>query len=97
MRTLTMNLNRSSMNFKGLSGERDGGGGQPIVCAVGSSSLQPAALTFEFDCFEAIMPITNVQSFMNHLVLDLKQFDRNISNTIRVLVTVRQRMILSNF
>ena len=43
------------------------------------------------------MPITNVQSFMNHLVLDLKQFDRNISNTIRVLVTVRQRMVLGNF
>ena len=64
---------------------------------MGSSLLQPAALTFEFDCFEAIMPITNVQSFMNHLVLDLKQFDRNISNTIRVLVTVRQRMVLGNF
>lgn len=43
------------------------------------------------------MPITNVQPFMNHLVLDLKQFDRNISNTIRVLVTVRQRMVLGNF
>ena len=43
------------------------------------------------------MPITNVQPFMNHLVLDLKQFDRNISNAIRVLVTVRQRMVLGNF
>ena len=43
------------------------------------------------------MPITNVQSFMNHLVLDLKQFDRNISNTIRMLITVRQRMVLGSF